>query len=82
MAANHRPQGCVVLLVHERPHEPRPQARLWANLRSLPKPFKEYLVGVGIAGIGDFSNTLLIFWATEAWIPRYGKAEAVTMAML
>jgi MFS family permease len=72
----------IALLVRERPHEPRPKARLWGNLRSLPKPFKEYLVGVGVAGIGDFSNTLLIFWATQAWIPRNGKAEAVTMAML
>jgi MFS family permease len=72
----------IALLVRERPHEPRPHARLWGNLRSLPKPFKEYLVGVGVAGIGDFSNTLLIFWATQAWIPRYGKAEAATMAML
>jgi MFS family permease len=72
----------IAFLVRERPHEPRPKARLWGNLRSLPKPFKEYLVGVGVAGIGDFSNTLLIFWATQAWIPRYGKAEAVTMAML
>jgi predicted MFS family arabinose efflux permease len=72
----------IALLVRERPHEPRPQARLGGSLRSLPKPFKEYLVGVGVAGIGGFSNTLLIFWATQAWIPRYGNPQAATMAML
>ena len=74
----------IALLVRERPHEPRPQARLGGSLRSLPKPFKEYLVGVGVAGIGDFSNTLLIFWATQAWSQskRFDVAEAATMAML
>ncbi len=72
----------IALLVRERPHEPRPQAHLWRDLRSLPKPFKEYLVGVGVAGIGDFSNTLLILWATQAWIPRFGIADAAKLAML
>ncbi len=72
----------IALLVRERPHEPRPQSRLWGDLRSLPKPFKEYLVGVGVAGIGDFSNTLLILWATQAWIPRFGIANAAKTAML
>jgi MFS family permease len=71
----------IVFLVHERPHEPRPKARLWGSLKSLPKPFKEYLVGVGLAGSGDFSKTLLIFWATVAWTPMYGAAEAGAMAM-
>ena len=72
----------IVFLVREKPHEPRPKARLWGNLKSLPKPFKEYLVGVGLAGSGDFSKTLLIFWATVAWTPMYGAVEAGAMAML
>jgi MFS family permease len=72
----------IVFLVREKPHEPRPKARLWGSLKSLPKPFKEYLVGVGLAGSGDFSKTLLIFWATVAWTPMYGAAEAGAMAML
>src|SRR5258707_215914 len=54
-------------LVRERPHELRPPAPLWGTLRSLPKPFKEYLVGIGLAGVGDFSKTLLIYWAAVAW---------------
>ena len=72
----------IVFLVREKPHEPRPKARLWGSLNSLPKPFKEYLVGVGLAGSGDFSKTLLIFWATVAWTPMFGAAEAGAMAML
>jgi MFS family permease len=73
----------LVFLVRERPHEPQPKARLWGSLRALPKPFKEYLVGVGVAGVGDFSNTLLIFWATQAWSQsgRFDVAGAARMAI-
>jgi MFS family permease len=73
---------CMVFLVHERPHTPQPHARLWSSVRALPADFKKYLVGIGIAGIGDFSNTLLILWAAQAWTPRYGQAHAVHLAML
>lgn len=33
------------------------------RLRVLPASFRRYLVAVGLFGIGDFSNTLLILWA-------------------
>ena len=64
------------------PHTPQPHARLWGSVQALPGEFKKYLVGIGIAGIGDFSNTLLILWATQAWMPRFGPARAVHLAML
>jgi MFS family permease len=73
---------CMAFLVRERPHTAQPHARLLGSVRALPRAFKQYLVGIGIAGIGDFSNTLLILWATQAWIPRYGLAPAVHLAML
>jgi len=72
----------VALLVQERPHPPRRDAPLWGSVRSLPRAFKQYLVGIAIAGIGDFSNTLLILWATQAWTPRYGLTQAAHLAML
>jgi MFS family permease len=72
----------IMFLVQERPHEPQPHVRLGGSIRALPKEFKEYLVGVGIAGIGDFSNTLLILWATQAWTPRFGLQQAAHYAML
>lgn len=34
--------------------------------RALPRPFRRYLVAVGLFGIGDFSNTFLILWAAGA----------------
>ena len=47
-----------------------------------PKTFKRYLVGVGIAGLGDFSNTLLILWATQARTPGLRGIRAASLAML
>jgi MFS family permease len=72
----------IALLVRERPHDPQPHARLWSSMRQLPKDFRHYLVGVGIAGVGDFSNTLLILWATQAWTARFGLSRAAHLAML
>ncbi len=72
----------IAFLVRERPHEPRPAMRLSASFIELPREFKRYLVGVGIAGLGDFSNSLLILWATIAWQSRFGLAKAAQLAML
>ena len=66
----------------ERPHPAQPRGRLFAGFAALPAAFRRYLVGVGIAGLGDFSNTLLILWATQAWTPAYGGAHAARLAML
>ena len=71
----------IAVLVREKPHTPQPHIRLWGGIKSLPTPFYKYLTGVGLAGMGDFSNTLLILWATQAWTPRYGLARAATLAM-
>jgi MFS family permease len=72
----------IAFLVREGEHAPRPRLRLGSGLRELPAEFRKYLVGVGLAGLGDFSNTLLILWATEALSPTYGLARAGTLAML
>jgi MFS family permease len=72
----------IAFLVRERPHEPKPHAGLLNNLGALPRNFKEYLLGLGIAGLGDFSNTLLILWAIQAWSERLGLAAATSQAIL
>lgn len=71
----------IATLVREKPHAPSEKVGLWVGAQGLPKPFKRYLIGVGLAGIGDFSNTLLILWATQAWSPIYGPIVAGTLAM-
>lgn len=72
---------CIALLVHEKPHVPHDRTGLWGGMKKLPSEFYRYLFGVGIAGIGNFSNTLLILWATEAWTPRFGGHNAAAFAM-
>src|SRR5436305_2537863 len=71
----------IALLVREREHAPQPHARLLSGITALPAQFHHYLVGVGVAGMGDFSNTLLILWATQAWTPRFGQHHAAQYAM-
>lgn len=72
----------IASLVTERPHEARATTDSWMSMRNLPARFKRYLLAVGLAGVGDFSNTLLILWATQAWSPVYGLAKAATLSML
>ena len=70
----------IGLLVKEGPHAPQPKVTLWGGIQSLPAPFRRFLIGVGIAGIGDFSNTLLILWATQEWSKRFELAKAAQLA--
>ena len=72
----------VVFLVREREHAPQPQTRLWTGIHGLPVEFRKFLVGVGLAGLGDFSNTLLILWATQAFRQEHGIEMAATLAVL
>jgi MFS family permease len=71
----------IAFLVREKHHEPQPEHTLWKGMKALPHDFRKYLLGVGIAGIGDFSNTLLILWATQTWTARFGGARAAILAM-
>ena len=72
----------IAFLVREGPHAPQPHARLWTGMTGLPAEFRKFLVGVGCAGVGDFSNTLLILWATQAFRSDYGIEYAATLAVL
>lgn len=72
----------IATLVREQSHAPRRRQTLWASLRTFPVPYRRFLLGVGIAGLGDFSNTLLILWATQAWTARFGLAAAARWAMV
>ena len=72
----------IVFAVHEKEHVPQPHVRLWGGMKLLPGEYRWFLAGVGIAGLGGFSNTLLILWATEAFRAAYGVEQAVTLAML
>ena len=72
----------IAFLVKEKEHAPQPKARFRDGIKALPQTFRKYLVGVGIAGAGDFSNTFLILWATQAFGSRYGMTKGAVIAML
>jgi MFS family permease len=69
------------LLVRERPFEARKKATFLAGLQSLPWNFREFLLGVGVFGSGDFSHTLLILYASRMLAPAHGAARAASLAV-
>jgi MFS family permease len=69
-------------MVSDRQRVPNHGVRLWATIRSLPRAYRRWLVGVGVFGIGDFAHTLLILAATELLAPTYGVVAAAQMAAL
>jgi len=68
-------------LVRERPIATRKQQLFWTSLKELPGSFREFLLGVGIFGSGDFSHTLLILYATRTLTPAQGTARAASIAI-
>lgn len=71
-----------VMLVRERPRPANCNLRFWGAVHELPKPYKRFLQGVGLFGLGDFSHTLLILAATQLLAPSYGAVRAAQIAAL
>ena len=70
-------------LVRERASAERSQSAksFGTSLRALPSPFRRFLVAVGIFGLGDFSHTMLILYASQALTPSLGFAAASSIAI-
>jgi MFS family permease len=68
------------LLVRERPLV-RQSRSLLIGVRALPRPYRRFLLAVGIFGLGDFSPTLLILYATQKLTPAEGAAHAAQLGM-
>lgn len=68
-------------LVRERPIAARKEQSFWTGLKELPGSFREFLLGVGIFGSGDFSHTLLILYATRMLTPAQGAVRAASIAI-
>jgi len=69
------------LMVREKRAAPSAR-KFWTSLSALPKPFRLFLWGVGIFGMGDFARTLLILAAAQLLTPRYGVGRAAQLAAL
>lgn len=71
----------IGLLVRERPNHQPATGSFWFGVRQLPQSFRRFLLAVGVFGLGDFSHTLLILFATQALTPSHGKAVAASIAV-
>ncbi len=71
----------IGLLVRERPNHQPAAGSFWFGLRQLPPSFRRFLLAVGVFGLGDFSHTLLILFATQALTPAHGKSAAASIAV-
>lgn len=69
------------LMIRERPHPANPREIL-ASLRALPRDFRRWLVGVGVFGLGDCSDKLLILAATITLEPALGTKSAAEFGIL
>ncbi len=71
----------IGVLVREKPKTRPAEGSFWVGLRQLPPAFRKFLVAVGIFGLGDFSHTLLILFATQVLTPTRGRATAASIAV-
>jgi MFS family permease len=69
-------------LVTEKRRAMAPQRRFWASVQALPAPFRRFLWGAGVFGLGDFSPTMLILAGVELLTPAYGDEAAMVAALL
>jgi MFS family permease len=72
--------ACFAFLVRESPQRTPSRHSFQAGLRALPGSFRHFVLAVGVFGLGDFSHTLLILYATQALSER-GRAAAASIAV-
>jgi len=51
------------------------------SVRTLPRSFQLFLVGVGVFGLGNFANSLFTLRAQQVLAPRVGALEASAIAV-
>ena len=73
--------ACFGLLVRERNGAPKPRRTFIAGLRDLPPNFRTLVIAYAVFGLGDFSHTMLILYATEKLTPSIGAAAAASAAI-
>ena len=73
--------GVIAFLVKEKERVRVPHISFGERLNALPKPFRRFLLAVGLFGAGDFAHTMLILLATQRLTPQYGAARAATIAV-
>ncbi|HYL64960.1 MAG TPA: MFS transporter [Candidatus Methylomirabilis sp.] len=70
------------LLVRERPTDVKTPRSFLGGLRDLPPAFRQFLLGAGVFGAGDFSHSLLILYAARMLAPEFGTTRAASLAVV
>lgn len=73
---------CFFIFIKERAASPSKPFSLAEGIRSFSPDYRRFLWGVSLFGLGDFSHTLLIYWAGVLMAPVYGLAQASRLAIL
>jgi MFS family permease len=68
------------LMVRETARQPRPEMKLVASIRKLPRAFGRFLAAVGVFGVGDFSPTLLTLAAATLLRQAHGPIRGAQLA--
>jgi len=71
----------IAFVVVEKARRPVKHVSFGESLRALPRPFRRFLVAVGLFGAGDFAHTLLILLAMQRLTPEAGAAGAASAAI-
>jgi len=73
--------GLVAFVVQEKERKPVAHVSFGERLRSLPIPYRKFLVAVGLFGSGDLAHSMLILLATQKLAPALGTAKAASIAV-
>jgi MFS family permease len=70
----------ITFLVQEKDRVRVPHVTFGESLRAMPRPFRKYVIGVGVFGLGDLAHTMLILLAAQKLAPELGTARAAGLA--
>jgi len=71
----------IAFVVQEKERKPVSHVSFSERLRSMPTPYRKFLVAVGLFGSGDFAHSMLILLATQKLTPSLGAAKAASIAV-
>jgi len=71
----------IAFVVQEKERRPVKHVSFGERLRAMPKPYRKFLVAVGLFGAGDFAHSMLIMLATQKLAPSLGTAKAASFAI-
>lgn len=73
---------CFLAFIKERKSTHARSFSLAEGVQKFSPEYKRFLLAVTLFGLGDFSHTLLIYWAGILLAPVYGMAKASSLAVL